>query len=175
MKQFRKPLDNLLRSFPVDTGDVYVVTVFSEETTEGGHVMVVPSNCVFGQNVAHSTFIVIFVVRAAVIGGVVTPIRVAILITIAGRPITIAIVTILVSVAGVEGRIGIIRISVGSVWVVAPVPVPPGTPPPWKAEVADKDDFLETVEATKPTIPTKVDAVETVKASKAQGDRKSVV
>src|SRR5436190_74664 len=169
MKQFRKPLDNLLRSFPVDTGDVYVVTVFSEETTEGGHVMVVPSNCVFGQNIAHSAFIVIFVVCAAVIGSVVTPIRVAILITIAGRPITIAIVTILIPVAGVEGRIGIIRISVGSVWVIAPVPVPPGTPPPWKAEVADKDDFLETVEATKPTIPTKVDAVETVKASKAQG------
>src|SRR5438876_472656 len=153
MKQFRKPLDNLLRSFPVDTGDVYVVRVFSEETTEGGHVMVVPSNCVFGQNVAHSTFIVIFVVRAAVIAAVVTPKWVAIFVTIAGRTISIAIAiaTILISVAGVEGRIGIIRISVGSVWVVAPVPVPPGTPPPWKAEVADKDDFLETVEATKPS------------------------
>src|SRR6266487_4929732 len=161
MKQFRKPLDNLLRSFPVDTGDAYVVRVFSEETTEGGHVMVVPSNCVFGENVAHSTVIVIFVVPAAVIAAVVTPIWVAILITVAGRPITIAIVTVLVSVAGVERRIGIIRVSVGSVWVVASVPVPPGTPPPWKAEVADKDDFLETVEATKPTIPTKVDAVET--------------
>src|SRR6266566_1973608 len=173
VKQFRKPLDNLLRSFPVDTGDVYVVRAFSEETTEGGHVMVVPSNCVFGQNVAHSTFIVIFVVRAAVIAAVVTPKWVAIFVTIAGRTIAIAIAiaiaTILISVAGVEGRIGIIRISVGSVWVVAPVPVPPGAPPPWKAEVADKDDFLETVEATKPITSTKVDAVETVKASKAQG------
>src|SRR5882724_613992 len=167
VKQFRKPLDNLLRSFPVDTGDVYVVRVFSEETTEGGHIMAVPSNCVFGQNVARSTFIVIFVVRAAVIGAVVTPKWVAILVTIPGG--TIAIATILISVAGAEGRIGIIRISVGSVWVVAPVPVPPGTPPPWKAEVADKDDFLETVEATKPIISTKIDAVETVKASKAQG------
>src|SRR6266480_263958 len=171
MKQFRKPLDNLLRSFPVDTGDVYVVRVFSEETTEGGHVMAVPSNCVFGQNVAHSTFIVIFVVRAVVIGAVVTPKWIAILVTIAGRTIAIAIAiaTVLISVAGVEGRIGIIRISVRSVWVVAPVPVPPGTPPPWKAKVADKYDFLETVEATKPITSTKVDAVETVKASKAQG------
>src|SRR5437867_9436878 len=159
-------MDNLLRSFPVDTGDVYVVTIFSEEITEGGRVMAVPSNCVFGENVAYSTFIVIFVVRAAVIAPVVTPIWVAILVTIAGRPITIA--TVLISVAGVEGRIGIIRISVGSIWVVAPVPAPPGTPP-WKAEVADKDDFLETVEATKPIISTKIDAVETVKASKAQG------
>src|SRR5947207_1072703 len=169
MKQFRKPLDNLLRSFPVDTGDVYVVRVFSEETTEGGHVMAVPSNCVFGQNVAHSAFIIIFVVRAAVIAAVVSPIWVVILVTITGQPIAIAIATILISVAGVEGRIGIIRISVGSVGVVAPVPVPPGTPPPWKAEVADKDDFLETVEATKPIISTKVDAVETLKASKAHG------
>src|SRR4029077_14944629 len=119
--------------------------------------MAVPGNCVFGENIAHGTFIVIFVVRAAVIGTVVTPIWVAILVTIPGRPITIAIVTILKSVAGVEGRIGIIRISVGSVWVVAPVPVPPGPPPPRKAEVADKDNFPETI------------AVEMVKASKAQG------
>ena len=51
------PLDILLHSFPVDTGDVYVVTVFSEETTEGGHVMAVPRICVFGENIAHSTFI----------------------------------------------------------------------------------------------------------------------
>src|SRR5207247_7050921 len=125
--------------------------------------MAVPSNCVFGQNVAHSTFIVIFVVRAAVIGAVVTPKWIAILVTIAGR--TIAIATILISVAGVEGRIGIIRISVGSVWVIAPVPVPPGTPPQWKAEVADKNDFLKTVEATKQIISTNVDAVEKFKAS----------
>ena len=163
------PLDNLLHSFPVDTSDVYIVTVFSEETTESGHVVAVPSNCVFGENVAYSTFIVIFVVRAAVIAAVVTPIRVAIYVTIAGRPITIALVAILVSVAGVEGRIRIIRISVGSVWVVAPVPAPPRTPPPWKAEVADKDDFVEMPEATKPIISIKSSIVETVKASKAQG------
>src|SRR6202040_3764823 len=99
--------------------------------------MAVPSNCVFGENIAHSTFIVISVIRAAVIAAVVTSIWVAILVTIAGRPI--AIVTILVSVAGVEGRIRIIRISVGSVWVVAPVPAPARTPPPWRGEVADKD------------------------------------
>src|SRR5205085_794032 len=125
--------------------------------------MAVPRDCIFGENVAHSTFIVIFVVRAAVI----TAIGVVILVTIAGRPITIGIVSILISVAGVEGRIRIFRISVGSVWVVAPVPVPPWTPPPWKAEVADKDDFLEMIEATKPMISMKA-VVETVKASKAQ-------
>src|SRR5205823_8951563 len=162
MKQFRVLLDNLLHSFPVDTGDVYVVAVFSEETTDGGRVMAVPRNCVFGENIAHSTFVVIFVVRAAVIAAVVTPRRVAIC-------VTIAIVTIPISVAGVVGRIRIIRISVGSVWEVAPVPTPPRTPPPWKAEVADKDDFIETVEATKPIISIKVAVVETVKASKAQG------
>src|SRR5204862_7745871 len=122
--------------------DVYVVIIFSEGIAEGGRVMAVSGNCVFGEYVAYSTFIVIFVVRAAVIAPVVTPIWVAILVTIAGRPITIAIV--LISVVGVEGRIGIIRISVGSIWVVAPVPVPPGTPPPWTAEVPDNDDFLET-------------------------------
>jgi hypothetical protein len=79
------------------------------------------------------------------------------------------LVTIFVSVAGVEGRIRIIRISIGSVWVVAPVPAPPRTPPPWKAEVADKDDFVEMPEATKPIISIKSSIVETVKASKAQG------
>src|SRR5438552_18171428 len=99
--------------------------------TEGGRVMAVPSNCVFGQNVAHSTFIVIFVIRAAVIAAVVTPKWIAIFVTIAGRTIAIAIAIILISVAGVEGRIGIIRMSVGSVWVVAPVSVTPRTPPPW--------------------------------------------
>jgi hypothetical protein len=136
----------------VDTGDVYVVAVFSEETTDGGRVMAVPRKCVFGENIAHSTFIVIFVVRAAVIAAVVTPIRVAIYVTIAGRLITLAIITISVSVAGVVGRIRIFRILVGSVWAVAPVPTPPRTPPPSKAEVADKDDLIETVEATKPII-----------------------
>ena len=137
--------------------------------------MAVPRNLVFGENIAHSTFIVIFVVRAAVIAAVVTPRRVAISVIIAGRPITIAIVTIPVSVAGVVGRIRIVgwirilRIFVGSVWVVAPVPAPPRTPPPWKAEVADKDDFVEMPEATKPIISIKSAIVETVKASKAQG------
>src|ERR1700746_747576 len=131
--------------------------------------MAVPGNCVFGENIAHSTFIVIFVVRAAVIAAVVTPIRVAIYVTIAGRLITIAIVTIPVSVAGVEGWIGILRISVGSVWVVTPVPAPPRTPPPWRGEVANKDDFIEMLKATKPIISIKVAVVETVKASEAQG------
>ncbi len=159
MKQFRLPLDNLLHSFPVDTGDVYVVTAFGEETTEGGHVMAVPSNCVFGENVAHSTFIVIFVVRAAVIAAVVTPKWVVI-------SVTIAIVTIVISVAGVQGRIRILRISVGSVWVVAPVPVPPRTPPPWKAEDADKDDFFEMVEVMKSI---EVAAIETVEATNEGG------
>jgi hypothetical protein len=153
----------------LDTGDVYVVTVFSEQTTEGGDVMVVPRDCVFGEHIAHSTFIVIFVVRAAVIAAVVTPIRVAIYVTIAGRLIAIAIVTIPVSVAGVVGGIRILRIYGGSVWVVAPVPTPPETPPPWRGEVADKDDFVEMLEATKPIVSIKVSIVETVKASKAQG------
>ena len=155
------PLNNLVHSFPVDTGDVYVVTVFSEETPEAGHVMAVPRNCVFGENVAHSTFIVIFVVRAAVIAAVITPRRVAV-------SVTIAIVTIFVSVAGVGGRIRILRIFVGSVWVIAPVPAPPGTPPPRKAEVTDKDDFLEMIEAMKPMISIEA-VVETVNASRAQG------
>src|SRR5919204_3519771 len=115
LKQVRLPLLNLLRSFPVNTSDVYVVTVFSEETPKAGHVMAVPSNCVFGENVAHSTFSVHFVVRAAGKDAVEIPQWVVISVTIAGRPITIAIVTILISVAGIEGRIRIFRISVGSV------------------------------------------------------------
>ena len=85
-----------------------------------------------------------------------------------GIAVANAIVTIPVSVAGIVGRIRIFRIFVGSVWVVAPVPVPPRTPPPWRAEVADKDDFLEMIEATKPMISIKA-VVETVKTSKAQG------
>src|SRR5882724_4695390 len=125
----------------------------------------VPRNCVFGENIAHSTFIVTSVVRGAVIVAVVTRRRVAISVIVAGRPITIAIAIaiaiVTVSVAGVVGRIG-------SVWV-APVPAPPRTQPPWKAVVADKDDFLESVEATKPIISIKVAVIETVKASKAQG------
>jgi hypothetical protein len=153
----------------VDTGAVYVITVFSEETTEGSRVMAVPGNCVFGENIAHSTFIVIFVVRAAIIAAIVTPIRVAIHVAIPGRPITIAIVTILKSIARVEGRIRILRISVGSVWVVSPVPAPPRTPPPGRSEAAKKDDFVEMLEATKPIASIKVSTVETIKASKAQG------
>src|SRR5262245_26746106 len=123
----------------MDACDVYVVTVFSEETTEGGHVMAVPRNCVFGENIAHRTFMVIFVVRGAVIAAIVTRRRVVISVVI-------------VTVAGVVRRIRILRIFVGSVRVVAPVPAPPRTPPPWKAEGADKDDFIETVEAMKPII-----------------------
>src|SRR5207248_2343571 len=137
-----------------------VVAVFSEEATDGGRVMAIPRNCVFGENIAHDTFI-IFVVRGGVIAAIVSPRRVAV-------SITIAIVTIPVSVAEV-GRIRILRIFVGSVWVVAPVPAPRTTPPPWKAEVADKDDFIETVEATKPIISIKVAVVETVKTWRAQG------
>ena len=87
------PLDKLLRSVPVNTSVVYVVAVFSEEATEGGRVMAVPRNCVFGENIAHNTFI-IFVVRGAVIAAIVSPRRVAV-------SVTIAIVTIPVSVAGV--------------------------------------------------------------------------
>src|SRR5436305_13665564 len=98
-------MDNLLHSLPVVTGDVYVVTVFSEETAEGGRVMAVPRNFVFRENIAHSTLIVIGVV-------VVTQRRVDISVIIAGRPITKAIIT--VSVAGVIGWIGIL---VRFVWV----------------------------------------------------------
>src|SRR5215471_7316969 len=97
--------------------------------------------------------VVISLVRAGVIAAVVIPRRVAI-------SVIIARLTIPVSVAGVVGRRGIIRISVGSVWVT-PVPAPPRTPapapprtpaptpPPRKAEVADKDDLVEIVEALK--------------------------
>src|SRR5205814_6332105 len=126
--------------------------------------MAVPRNFVFREDIAHSTLIVIGVVRAAVIAAVGTQRRVDISVIIAGRPITIAIVTISVSVAGVIGGIGIY---VRFVWV-DPVPTPPRTPPPWRGEVADKDDFVEMLEAMKSIISIKVSVVETVKASKAQ-------
>jgi hypothetical protein len=77
-------------------------------------------------------------------------------------------VTIPVPVAGVERWMRIIRISVGSVWVVVPVPAPRRSPPPWRGEVADKDDFVEMLEATKPTISIKI-SIETVKAPMTQG------
>jgi hypothetical protein len=147
LKLFSLPLDYLVHSFPVNTGYVYVVAVFSEEASEGGRVMAIPGNCIFGENVAHNTFI-IFVVRGVVIAAIVKQRRIAV-------SVTIAIVTIPVSVAGVVGRIGIVRrigilrIFVGSVWVIARVPARPGTPPPWKAEVADKDDFIETAKASR--------------------------
>src|SRR5215471_13625283 len=107
--------------------------------------------------------VVISLVRAGVIAAVVIPRWVAISVIIAGRPIIIARVTIPVSVAGVVGRRGIIRISVGSVWVT-PAPAPPRTPapPPWKAEVADKDDVVEIVESVEA-----VESIEAVKAVKA--------
>jgi hypothetical protein len=152
------PPDNLLLSLPVDTVDVYVVTVLSEKTTEVGHVMTVPGNFVFRENITHSALIVIGVV-------VVPQRRRDISVIIAGRSITIAIVTIPGLVAEVIRRIGII---VESVWV-GPVSGPPRTPPPWGGEVADKDDFIEMLEAMKLISSIKAFIVETVKASKAQG------
>src|SRR4029077_12550960 len=151
-----------MHSFQVDAGDVYVVAVFCEETTDGGRVMAVPRNCVFGEDITHNTFIGIFVVRAAVIAAIVHHRWISI-------AVTIAIVTIPGSVTGVIGRIRIFRIFVRFVWVVAPVPTPPWTPPPSRAEVADKDNFIEMVEATKPILSIKVAIVEMVKGSKPQG------
>src|SRR4051794_1750425 len=124
--------------------------------------MLVPRNCVFGEHIAHNTFI-IFVVRAAVISAIVKRRRIAIAVT----------VTIPVPIAGVVGRIrmvgriGIVRILIGSVCVVAPVPSLPRTP--WKAEVADKDDLMETVRAMKAIMSIKVAVVETINVWQAQG------
>jgi hypothetical protein len=125
--------------------------------------MAVPRNFVFRENIAHSTLIVIGVV-------VVSQRRGDISVIIAGRSIAIiiTIVIIRVSVAGVAGVVGWIGICVGAVWV-GPVPGPPRTPPPWRGEVADKDDFVEMLEATKPISLIKVFIVETVKASKVRG------
>ena len=114
--------------------------------------MVIPRNCVFSENIAHYTFI-IFEVRGAVISAIVKRRRIAV-------SVTIVRVTVSVFRAGVVGRI-ILRTFVGRVWVVAPVPSPPRTP--WKTEVADKDDFIETVEATRPITSIKVAVVETIK------------
>ena len=122
--------------------------------------MAVPRNCVFGEHIAHNTFIAIFVVRAAVIAAVVHHRWI-------GIAIANAIVTIPVSVAGVVGRIRIFRIFVGCVWNVARVQTPPRTPPPRKPEVANKDDFIEMVEATKSIASIKVSVIETVKGPKA--------
>jgi hypothetical protein len=105
--------------------------------------MAVPRDCVFGENIAYNTFI-IFVVRGAVISAIVKE---------RGVSVSVTIITIPVSVAGVVGRIrivgriGILRIFVGPVCVVATVPCLPRTP--WKAEVPDEDDFIETVGASK--------------------------
>jgi hypothetical protein len=125
--------------------------------------MPIPTNCIFGENIAHNTFVVL-VVRGAVISAIVKQRRVAV-------SVTITKVAIPISVAGVGRRVGIggrIRvIFIGSVWIG--VPARPRTPPPWYAGVADKDDFIGPVEATKPFISTKVAVIEMVKASKAQG------
>jgi hypothetical protein len=143
----------------VDTGDVYVVTVFSEETTEVDRVMAVPRNFVFRENIAHSTLIVIGVV-------VVPQRRVDISVIMAGRPIIIAIIAISGFVTGVIGWIGIY---VGFVWV-DPVPAPPRIPPPWRGEVADKDDFVEMLEAMKPIISIKVSVVKRLKRRRPKAE-----
>src|SRR5262249_38609449 len=68
------------------------------------------------------------------------------------------------SVARVVGWIGR---SVGSVWIDR-VPVPPRTPPPWRGEVADEDDFVEMLETMKPITSIKISIVETIKVSKVK-------
>jgi hypothetical protein len=120
--------------------------------------MVIPGNRVFGEEIAHNTFILIFVVHGAVIAAVVQQRWI-------DKAVTKPIATVPVSVAGVVGRIRICRIFIGSLWVVSPIPAPPRTPPPWKAEVADKDDFVETVEVTKPMISMKLAVVGIVKTA----------
>src|SRR4030095_8558641 len=97
--------------------------------------MAVPRNFVFGENIAHSTLIVIGVV-------VVIQRRVDISVIIAGRPITITITIITIPGSVARVVVGWIGICVGFVRV-DPVRTPPRTPPPRRGEVADKDDFVE--------------------------------
>src|SRR6266550_2569168 len=44
----------------------------------------------------------------------------------------------------------------------APTPTRPRTPPPWKAEVADKDDVVEVVEMMESMIPNEAAIIESV-------------
>src|SRR4051812_20437356 len=125
--------------------------------------MLIPRNCVFREDIAHNTFIIV-VVRGAVVSAIVEQRRIAVSVSV-----TITIVAIpggvprVVGWIGIVGRIRILRVIVGCLWVVAPVPAPQRTP--WKAEVADNDNFVETMEATKPVISIKVAVVETIKLS----------
>jgi len=68
----------------------------------------------------------------------------------------------------------------GSPWLIAacyvllrtptPAAAPPGTPaptpPPWKAEVADKDEVIEVVESIESIKPSEAAVIETVEATK---------
>jgi hypothetical protein len=139
----------------MDTIDVDVVTIFSEEMTEGGCVTAVPGNFVFRQKIAHSALVVIGVVVVIQRWG-------GIPIIISGRRVIVAVVVIAGHVAGVIERIGI---SIESIWVGA---IPPRAPPPWRGEVADKDDLVEMLEAMKPSIPSKFPIMEVVKTPKTR-------
>src|SRR3954471_22517264 len=145
----------------MNIGGVYVVAVVSEEPTERGCVMLIPRNCVFREDIAHNTFI-IFVVRGAVVSAIVEQRRVAVTITIVAIPGGVPRV---VGRIGIVGRIRILGVIVGCLWVVAPVPAPQRTP--WKAKVANNDNFVEMMEATKPVISIKVAVVGTIKLSSA--------
>src|SRR4051812_8549243 len=143
----------------MNIGRFYVVAVFSEEPTERGCVMLIPRNCVFREDIAHNTFI-IFVVRGAVVSAIVEQRRVVVSVTI-----TIVAIPGAVGWIRIVGRIRILRVIVGCLWVVVPVPAPQRTP--WKAEVANNDNFVEMMEATKPVISIKVAVVGTIKLSSA--------